>query len=126
MTNIIRTMAPSGPWASGTPVLTSLMDAIRELREARLLLRGGNVIHGVKRHNQAKNALYLLLQGSLPVDHASVEPDDRLLRLLDAGVRFRDAFVHYRHSGAASTAALALTQAESVLIEALDHIEQVQ
>ncbi|WP_041231837.1 hypothetical protein [Deinococcus peraridilitoris] len=107
-----------------------ILEAVQELREAKDVLRRGNIIKGVQRYENAKRALYqamgMLTEGNIIVtnalsDHPLREQFDAFLQ---AGSDFGGAYDAYKISGTDSRAALGLVKAEKKLISELDHLER--
>lgn len=117
-------MANHRPLSSVPQDVQLLVEATLELREAKDVLRRGNVIMGVQRHDRAKKSVHRVM--SAWVDASS----DLSLRgsfatLMQAGLDFKRAYDAHRAGGAAdSRAALVLVQAEKKLIGELDSLER--
>ncbi|PYE47929.1 hypothetical protein [Deinococcus yavapaiensis] len=116
------TMANNRPLSSVPQDVQRLLEATLELREAKNVLRRGNVIKGVQRHDRAKKSLHQVM--SVLMDASS----DMSLRgsfatLVQAGLEFKRAYDAHRSGGAAdSRAALELVRAEKKIIGELDSL----
>ena len=119
------TMANDRPLSNVPRDLHSMVEATLELREAKQVLRGGNVIKGVQRHERAKKTLHRVM--SMLTDPSSETAlREEYKALLQAGVEFKRAYDAYQTGGAAdSKAALNLVQAEKNLIGELDSLERI-
>lgn len=100
--------------------LQATLAAARELRDARGVLRGGNVVHGVRRYEQAKRELYRTIHDLT----ASAHPHDPTQDFVRAATAFHGAYDAYRTSGADAHAARGLARAEHDLFGELDRLEQ--
>ncbi|WP_027481281.1 hypothetical protein [Deinococcus pimensis] len=96
-----------------------LVEATRELREARELLRSGNVVRGVQRYEHAKRALYRTVR-DLPVT-PDAPPESALMR---AGREFHQAYETSRTDTSDARAALGLARAEKILFGELEALER--
>ncbi|PYE48097.1 hypothetical protein [Deinococcus yavapaiensis] len=119
------TMANISPLSNVPQDLHDILAASLELREAKQVLRSGNVIKGVQRHERAKKTLHRVM--STLADASSEESlREEFRSLLQAGVEFKRAYDAYQAGGAAdSTAALKLVKAEKKLIGELDSLERI-